>query len=90
MTERELDEAMAIDRVREYITANHPSYPTDALVAEAFEAGWVVFPATDPTDLESLRVGQTIFVIGLNGRIMEASSSLPPGAAERKFMRLHD
>ena len=85
----QLDEALAIERVREYVAAKYPAYVTDSLVAEAFEAGWVIFPAADPSDLDSLRVGQTIFVISVNGKIMEASSSLPPGAAEAKFMRLH-
>lgn len=82
----EMDEAIAIDRVREYALREYPDYPTRSLVAEPFEMGWVVFPESDPTDLDSLQIGRTIFVIGKNGEIMESSSSLPPGAAEAEFI----
>ncbi|THV35591.1 hypothetical protein [Glycomyces buryatensis] len=84
-----MNETEAIDRVRAYIHGKYPDYPTDNLVAERFEVGWTVFPQSDPEDFGSLRIGQTIFLIGDSGIIMETSSSLPPGQPEAEFTRLH-
>lgn len=84
-----MDEIQAIKQVRDYAAATYPDYPTHSLIAEAFESGWVVFAESDPTDINSLRVGQTIFLVGRNGKIMESSSSLPPGVPEAEFTRLY-
>lgn len=82
-----MNEAEALQAIREFASSKYPNYPTDDLVAEAFESGWTVFPATDAGDVDALRAGQTIFLIGRDGRIVETSSSFPPGQAESRFVR---
>lgn len=84
-----MDINAAIEAVRAYAAPRYPEYPVGNLVAEAFESGWVVYPESDPLDLDTLRVGQTIFLVGRDGRIVESSSSLPPGQAEAEFTRLY-
>ena len=84
-----MDADQAIEMVRAIAAQKYPDYATDNLVAEEFASGWVVFPDSDPHDLESLRLGQTIFLVGTDGRIVESSSSLPPGQAEAEFTRLY-
>ncbi len=82
-----MNEQQAIDLVKAHINERgYTNYPTDNLEAERFEIGWTVFNANDPTDIKSLRVGQTIFHIGDNGHIEESSSSFPPGQAEKAFV----
>lgn len=80
-----MDESQAIALVRAYVNEKYPAYPTSDLVAVAFASGWTVFAKVDATDIESLWIGQTIFLIGKNGVILESSSSLPPGRAEDEF-----
>ena len=84
-----VDRSQAIKAVQEYAMNKYPAYPTASLIAREFELGWVVFPESDPANLESLRIGQRVFVIGRNGHIMESSSSLPPGEAEAAFVTLY-
>lgn len=85
-----MTELEAIDRVRAHIMAHHPGYPTSNLAATQFSAGWTVFNRIDPRDISQALIGQTIFLIGDDGTIVESSSSLPPGAAEAEFARRHD
>lgn len=83
-----MDKEDAIRVVSTYIQARYPDYLADqGLDADRFEIGWVVYPKIDPTDIDSLRIGQTIFVLGDNGEIVESSSSLPPGFAEEDFVQ---
>lgn len=84
-----MDATSAIAAIRELASEKYPDYPTDKLIAEGFESGWVVFPDSNPDDLSSLRIGQKIFLVGKDGRIVESSSSLPPGQAEAEFTRLY-
>lgn len=40
--------------------------------------GWDVGPRTDPTDINTLVIGGTRFLVTLDGTIHEGSGSLPP------------
>ena len=75
----------AIERIADYIRVNYPSYHPDSLTASRFSVGWTVY--NDMRELPGKQVfaGQTIFLIGDNGEIMESSSSLMPGIPEEEF-----
>jgi hypothetical protein len=84
-----MDAEEAVALVRAHANQKYPHYASENLAVEEFESGWVIYPDSDPLDLDSLRLGQTIFLVGKDGRIMESSSSLPPGQAEAEFTRLY-
>jgi hypothetical protein len=82
------DEAAAIARVKAYVEDRYPAYPTDDLTASRFALGWTVFPRRrDPDDFATLRPGQSVFLIGDSGDIMEASGSRPPHERTAEFTR---
>jgi hypothetical protein len=82
-----LDELEAIRRVRIYVDEKYPTYPSGDLTARRFEIGWTVFPKPEQDDFNSIRVGQTVFLIGDSGEIMEASGSVPPSRRVAEFVR---
>ena len=82
-----MEEHDAILAVKAFVETIYPDYPVGELVADQFESGWVVFSRTDPANVHSLRIGSSIFLIGHDGRIVESSSSLPPGVSEAEFTR---
>ena len=84
-----MNEQQAIEKTKAYINdRGFADYPVDNLVAERFEIGWTVYsPDKDPTDLDSIRMGKKVFLVGDNGYIEESSSSTPPGQAETEFTR---
>lgn len=69
----------AIRLVRVHIdTRGFANYPVDQLDAWEDAKGWEVAPRTDPTDLSTLRIGGTVFLVTPDSIVHEGSGSLPP------------
>lgn len=81
-----MSEAQVIDLVRKYASVRYSNYPTQFLVVEDFEAGWVVFPALAADSADS---PHPIFLVGFKGEIMVASANITRSRAEAEFIRLH-
>jgi hypothetical protein len=87
-----VDEARAIALVVARIRARAMGYPTEALEAARFDAGWRVYaPAevdeSSPTAfLASLPVDRSAFLVSDLGRIKEVTSSRPPGQTNAMFV----
>lgn len=86
-----MDEAAAIASVVAWIRTRGLDYPTEALTADRFAAGWCVYAPADVDDSDPLAflempVGQSVFLVGDSGRIKEVSSATPPAIAQDEFL----
>lgn len=87
-----VDETRAIALVAARIRARGMDYPTEALEATRFDAGWRVYAPAEVDEsspaafLASLPVGRSAFLVSDLGRIKEVTSSRPPGETNAMFV----
>jgi hypothetical protein len=86
-----MDAAQAINLVSDLVRSRGMDYPTEALQADRFEAGWSVYAPvdiddSDPMSFLDMPVGRSVFLVGDSGRIEEVSTSIPPRQARERFI----
>lgn len=84
-----MNETDAIDAVKAHALSKYPEYPVENLTAARFDIGWTVFPKIENPTIHNLKPGQSLFLIGDSGDIMEVSGSVPPHKRVAEFKRLY-
>ncbi|MGW4808553.1 hypothetical protein [Kitasatospora sp. NPDC004272] len=87
----QLGRADALRLAAERAAAGGTGPEVDELAAERFAGGWYVYVPAEVDDsdpaafLDSLTVGAPVFLVGDQGRVREASTSLPPQVLRERF-----